>query len=126
MAHGSKRWIVAHDGRVKRSRHRTHRDWLRALVRWPDWHARCAACEAERERHQPRWGYIQCTACREKDRVRDGPRGAGRWSAYGRAPAWFRRGLERQLRARVRHLMVHGRYDELPQRGRRDAAWLYW
>lgn len=52
------------------------------------------------------------------------------WGApdYGRgltAPASFRRAYEGRFRARVRHLLHHGRYDDLPRRPR-DASWDYY
>lgn len=34
MAHGSKKWIVAYDGQIKKSRHRTKDDWYRDLKWW--------------------------------------------------------------------------------------------
>jgi hypothetical protein len=52
------------------------------------------------------------------------------WPGRG-VPRWFRRQLERQYRARVRHILAVARYDDaryelLPVTRRKDAAWLFW
>jgi hypothetical protein len=132
MAHASKRWLVAVDepgGRVKRSRHRTTHDRLGRLsigatIRRRDWWFVCPSCRIEQIEYRLPAGE-PCRACRAAEEAQTRS-GWHRWAWYAHAPAHFRRTLERQYRARVRHLMVNGRYDELPHRRRRDAAWLWW
>lgn len=132
MAHGSKQWVLAADmpgGRVKRSRHRTNVDKLGRLaigatVRKRDGWAECRACRAEARDHSlPPWQ--QCRQCCDDEAARRRA-GWGRWNWLRHAPARFRRILEREYRARVRHLMATRRYEEVPVRGPRNAAWQYW
>lgn len=42
---------------------------------------------------------------------------------HWKAPRWYRNALEKKYRAKIRDLMVHERYDDLPNRRRRDADW---
>lgn len=132
MAHGSKWWVLAVDvpgGRVKRSRHRSSEDPLGrfaigATVRKRDAWREFRSCRAEAlEYHLP--PSEPCRTCRAADKARERT-GWHRRAWYEHAPASFRRMLEQQYRARVRYLTVTERYDELPVRARRDAAWLYW
>ncbi len=144
MAHGSKRWIVAVDRqlqrRLKRSRHRTADDALGPLVwsarRW--WRDDCPACAAEGAYYEanaqpPRWrvaAVYVCRGCREARQLERRIRGGNVWLRSG-VPRWFRRQLEQEYRARVRHIMAEARYDDtrydaLPPTRRKDAAWLYW
>ncbi len=37
MSHGSKKWITAYDGKIKRSNDRTKKDYYRGLREWDDW-----------------------------------------------------------------------------------------
>ena len=132
MAHGSKKWICAIDtagGRVKRSRHRSIEDKLGRLavgttVRRRDYWTECECCRAEdRNFTFPPWE--RCSSCRAEEAARHRA-GWNNWAWLSHAPKWFRKGIEGQYRARVRNLLANERYDDLPQRGPRDAAWNYW
>jgi len=132
MAHGTRKWIDAIDtagGRVKRSRHRSIDDKLGRLaigatVRKNDSSVDCDTCRSEAsEFNMFRWE--KCSRCRAAEATR---RRAGwnDWAWLAHAPKSFRREIQAKYRARIRHLMVNERYDDLPQRRPRDAAWNYW
>lgn len=105
MAHGKRKWIVRHDGRIKRSRHRTRMDWMGELAAGAA-HARWQACRCWRCSPYPR---TLCADCALYERVH-WPKGRRRSFT---PPAAHRRGIVQKYRAQMKQLMRNGRYDDL-------------
>jgi hypothetical protein len=96
MAHGSRKWIYAIDVSGGRVKRSRHRTYDDRLGR---------LSRASEFRRHDRWREMA-------------------WLRH--APKFYRRLEQRKFRACVRDIMRHGRYDDLPSRGPRDAAWSYW
>ena len=61
----------------------------------------------------------------KKDRFNKRKHRNAKRSWYG-VPACYRRGLNRLRRGQISQLLREGRYDAIPTRLRKDAAWLFW
>lgn len=59
MAHGSKRWIVRYDGRVKKSNDRTKKDYYGDLKWWDEYHHRYGNYSAKPKSNCPQCRHVE-------------------------------------------------------------------